>query len=326
LQLTDSGGDSLAESKNVGASIVTMVSVVIPTIGRASLRRAVESALNQTSPPMEVIVVLDRDCEPDLPESHSIRVVRTSGAVGPSRAKQFGIEAAKGNVIALLDDDDLWYPDKLEKQLAAAPAGDHWIMSCRSVFRTDYRKPVVCPRTLIEPDARVPDYLFTFRSVRRGRPTLPVPSLVFPKEVAHRVPLSVSAGSIHDDPKWLMEVQRAMPELRIVQVPDALVEVHVGSGSLSRPGSDRSKEDIDWGVRELVDETPRVRGDYLLVIGVSSALEVGSLRGVARSMLAGVRWGRPGPWAWAYGVAALARIVLAQLRSRLDKAAEGVRR
>jgi len=302
-----------------------MVSVVIPTIGRATLRRAVESALNQTSPPLEVIVVLDRDCEPDLPESHSIRVVRTPGAVGPSRAKQLGIEAAKGNVIALLDDDDLWYPDKLEKQLAAAPAGDHWIMSCRSVFRADWRKPVVCPRELIHPEARVPDYLFTFRSVRRGRPTLPVPSLVFPKEVAHRVPLSVSAGSVHDDPKWLMEVQREMPDLKIIQVPDALVEVHVGRGSLSRPGTDRSQEDIDWGVRELVNESARVRGDYLLVIGVTSALEVRSFRAVARSMVAGIRWGRPGPWAWAYGCVAMARIALGQLRSQAAKLRGGVR-
>ena len=107
----------------------TAVSVVIPTIGRASLRTAVDSALNQTSPPMEVIVVLDRDCDPDLPESDSIRVLRTPGRVGPSRAKQIGVESAKGNVIALLDDDDVWYPDKLEKQLAAAPVGDEWIVS-----------------------------------------------------------------------------------------------------------------------------------------------------------------------------------------------------
>jgi glycosyltransferase involved in cell wall biosynthesis len=310
----------------MGASIVTMVSVVIPSIGRASLRRAVESALNQTSPPMEVIVVLDRDCEPDLPESHSIQVVRTPGGVGPSRAKQIGIESAKGNVIALLDDDDLWYPDKLEKQLAAAPAGDQWIMSCRSVFRADWRKPMIYPRKLIRPDERVPHYLFTFRSLRRGRPTLPVPTLVFPRDVAHRVPLSVSAGSIHDDPKWLMEVQRALPDLQIVQVPEALVEVHVARGSLSRPGVDRSEEDIDWGVRELADESPRVRGDYVLVVGVSSSLDVGSLRAVARSMVAGVRWGRPGPWAWAYGWAAVLRIVLGQLRIQTTKVAGGVRR
>ncbi len=93
---------------------------------------------------MEVIVVLDRDCDPDLPDSHSIHMVHTPGGVGPSRAKQIGIESAKGNVIALLDDDDLWYPDQFEKRLASS-AGKR-PMDCLvpiEVFRADWRKPVV---------------------------------------------------------------------------------------------------------------------------------------------------------------------------------------
>src|SRR5436190_1981361 len=128
------------------------VSVVIPTIGRASLRQAVESALHQTSPPGEIIVVLDRDCEPDLPVSDSIRVLRTSGGQGPSIAKHIGVSSAKGDVIALLDDDDVWRSNKLEKQLAAAPSGHEWIMSCRVVMHEDGRKPVMGPHTPIRPD------------------------------------------------------------------------------------------------------------------------------------------------------------------------------
>ena len=127
------------------------VSVVIPTIGRTSLRRAVESALQQTSPPMEVIVVVDAECEPDLPRSSAIRVVRTSGGVGASLAKHMGIESANGNVIALLDDDDVWRDDKLEIQLSAAPPGIEWIISCRFSVHVDLRQPIVGPRTLIEP-------------------------------------------------------------------------------------------------------------------------------------------------------------------------------
>src|ERR1700686_3154019 len=107
------------------------VSVVIPTICRASLRLAVGSALAQTVPPLEVIVVVDVDRDPDLPAYDAVRVLRTSGRVGPSHARQIGVESAKGDVIALLDDDDSWRPDKLEKQLAAAPEGDEWIVSCR---------------------------------------------------------------------------------------------------------------------------------------------------------------------------------------------------
>ena len=302
----------------------TAVSVVIPTIGRTSLRTAVESALTQTSPPMEVIVVLDRDCDPDLPESDSIRVLRTSGGVGPSHAKQIGVESAKGNVIALLDDDDVWYPDKLEKQLAAAPVGDEWIVSCRYLYHAPGRKPVTCPHRLIRRDERSILYLFKLRSLRRGRPCLPVPTLVFPRAVAQMVPLSVSAGSIHDDPLWLKEVHRALPDLPIVQLPEPLVDVNATPGGLSRPGVDRSKDYIDWGVRELADESARVRGDYLLTSPVSNALEVGSFRGVARSMAAGVRSGRPGPWAWGYAAAAMLRIAWRRVGSRAARAAGGM--
>ena len=44
------------------------------------------------------------------------------------------------------------------------------------------------------------------------------------------VPLSVSAGSIHDDPLWLMEVHRALPDLPIVQLPEPLVDVNATPG------------------------------------------------------------------------------------------------
>ena len=75
--------------------------------------------------------MVDADCEPSLPRSAAIRVVRTSGGVGPSFAKHIGIEAASGNVIALLDDDDVWHHDKLEIQLAAVPPRNEWVISSR---------------------------------------------------------------------------------------------------------------------------------------------------------------------------------------------------
>jgi glycosyltransferase involved in cell wall biosynthesis len=298
------------------------ISVIIPTIGRASLRTAVESALNQTVPPAEVIVVVDSDGEPDLPTSDAIRVLRTSGGVGPGRARQLGIDSAKGDIIALLDDDDRWKKGKLEKQLAAAPRGGRWIVSCRYERRTDGQKPLTIPSRLIGPHERVAPYLMKLRSMRRARASLAVPTLVFPKTVADAVPLSASAGSIHDDPMWLMKVQRALPDLPILQLPDCLVEVNVTAGSTSRPGVDRSKDYIDWGISELADESKRVRGDYLLYSPVSSALEAASLRSVFRSMAAGVRWGRPGIWAWIYASAAALRIGLRLAKARFGKVAQ----
>ena len=290
------------------------VSVVIPTIGRASLRTAVESALHQTSPPMEIIVVVDANCEPDLPNSAAIRVVRTSGGVGPSSAKHIGIESARGNIIALLDDDDVWRPNKLEIQLAAAPPGDEWIISSRFCIHVDGREPVVGPRTLIRPYERIAPYLFEFRS-RQAFNMIPVPTLVFPRALTQAVPMSVAAGSIHDDPTWLIEVRRAFPNLPIIQVPEPLVDIMWTAVSVSRPGVDRSEALIEWGIRELADESKRVRGDYMLTAPVSSALAVGSYRSVTRSIVAGVRSGRPGLFAWASAAKSVLRLGWGRMRT-----------
>ncbi|OBF16548.1 glycosyltransferase [Mycobacterium sp. ACS4331] len=295
------------------------ISVVIPTVGRASLRAAVDSALKQTVPPMEVIVVVDAECDPDFPDDDRVRVVRTPGRVGPGRARQLGIDSARGDLIALLDDDDRWYEDKLEKQLSAAPRDGSWILSCRYQRRSEGRKPLTIPARLIEPSESVAPYLMELRSMRRARPSLAVPTLMFPKSVSDAVPMSLSAGSIHDDPKWLMEVRRSIPDLVILQIPDCLVEVNVTAGSESHSERDRSQEYIDWGLEELESESRRLRGDYLLYSPVSSALDAGSVRGVLRSVTAGVRWGRPGVWAWIYACAALPRVALRRLRRRFSR-------
>jgi len=290
------------------------ISVVIPTICRSSVRRAVESALRQSLPPAEVIVVVDGGDDLDVPDSADVRVLRTPGRVGPSLAKNIGIEAARGNVIAFLDDDDVWHRDKLEVQLAAAPPGSEWIMSCRFLVHEEGREPVVGPRTLIDPQEPIAPYLFEMRS-RRGFSMIPTSTLVFPRSVAQEVPISLAAGSIHDDPKWLIEVRRYFPNIPIIQVPEPLVDMMWSPLSLSRSGVDRSEELIEWGIRELADEPKRVRGDYLLTSPVSPALAAGSFRGIVRSIAAGVRFGRPGLLAWASVLKSLLRLGLGRIRS-----------
>ena len=297
------------------------VSVVIPTIGRASLRPAVESALQQTSPPMEVIVVLDADCEPDLPSSAAIRVVKTSGRVGPSLAKQLGVESARGNVIALLDDDDLWRHDKLEIQLAAVPPGDEWIISSRFFIHIDGRDPIVGPRTLLSRNERIAPYLFEMR-LPQAFNMIPTPSMVFPRALAQTVPLSAGAGSVHDDPTWLIEVRRAFPNIPIIQVPEPLVDIVWTADSLSRAAVDRSRDYIEWGIRELADESKRTRGDYMLTSPVGSALGAGSFRGVSRSIVTGIRFGRPGSLAWASAAKSVLRLCWGQTRAVATRVAK----
>lgn len=98
------------------------VSVVIPTFNRAAmLADAIRSVLAQTRPADEIIVVDDGSTD------DTGKVVETFGTSvrclpqgnrGVSSARNAGIEAARGTLIAFLDSDDLWHPFKLEIELA----------------------------------------------------------------------------------------------------------------------------------------------------------------------------------------------------------------
>lgn len=98
------------------------VSVVIPVLNYGRyVGAAIESALQQTLPPHEVIVVDDgsTDDTPGVLASfgHRIIVLRTSH-VGSPQARNLGAARATGDVLAFLDADDLWLPRKLERQIA----------------------------------------------------------------------------------------------------------------------------------------------------------------------------------------------------------------
>lgn len=100
------------------------VSVVIPCYNRRELiGRAIASALTQSVPPAEVIVVDDgsRDGSAEVARSFGAPVIVIEQPnAGAATARNRGIEQATGNWIAFLDSDDEWHPSKLEKQLSAA--------------------------------------------------------------------------------------------------------------------------------------------------------------------------------------------------------------
>jgi hypothetical protein len=291
------------------------ISVVIPTIGRNSVAAAVDSALRQTVSLKEIIVVMDGEGEVPLPQSSpAVSIVRTAGRQGAGVARQVGIDAASGDVIALLDDDDVWHRNKLELQLAAIPDVLEWIVSCRFSAQRPGKKPVVIPEELIGDGVPVCEYIYLRRSFRFGRSSLQTSTLVFPRRIAQAVPWSTTAGSVNDDPQWLAAVQREFPDVRIVQIPDVLVDYGLTAESLSRSNRDRSTDYIEWGVRELRANSARVRGDYLLTGPVSAAVAAGSVGGVLRSMRAAAAYGRPGGWAWAYAGVAIPRIGIQQCR------------
>lgn len=97
------------------------VSVIIPTYNYARfLREAIDSALAQTRPALEVIVVDDgsTDGTRELLAEYGERIrVLSQQNQGVAAARNAGIGAANGEYLAFLDSDDAWYPRKLELQM-----------------------------------------------------------------------------------------------------------------------------------------------------------------------------------------------------------------
>ena len=97
------------------------ISVIIPTYNRRNtLSRAVESVLNQIYKPIEIIVVDDGSTDGTKEMfSEMYPLVRYIYQVnsGVSSARNMGIKSASGDWIALLDSDDEWLPDKLDRQV-----------------------------------------------------------------------------------------------------------------------------------------------------------------------------------------------------------------
>ena len=100
------------------------VTVVIPTLDRGPLlERAVHSVLTQTWRPARIIVV-DNGERPTTArfDDPIIEVIRTAPRIGPSRSRNLGAEHAKTQLVAFLDDDDLWLPEFVERTLAVFAA------------------------------------------------------------------------------------------------------------------------------------------------------------------------------------------------------------
>lgn len=291
--------------------MTSTVSAVIPTVGRPSLGRAVQSVLDQTRPVAEVIVVVDDDRSVSLPSDDRVVVVRSGGRRGPGRCRQIGIDAASGAVTALLDDDDVWCTDKLARQLdvVAELAGAHWVVSSRMLVLGPGSKRRIWPRRLVRPGESLAEYLFRFRDLRFGGAALQTSTLCFPTELGRAVRWDLHPDAVHDEASWLIALQRRFGDLTVIQVPDVLSIYAVTQASVSRDRADRTDAYIDWGRQHLGTESPRVLGDYLCTSPVSAAVSAGSLAGVRRALLSALRDGRPGPYALVYAALAAARIV-----------------
>jgi glycosyltransferase involved in cell wall biosynthesis len=198
--------------------------VVVPTRDRPELlRRAVAAVLGQTyRGRVECVVVFDQSEPelpwPELPPGRRLVLVRNERTPGLAGARNSGILAATGELVAFCDDDDEWLPEKLARQVARLLATPTAAVSTTGIL-VRYKD-----RTTTR---LAPTVLVTHGQLLRSRLTELHPSTV----LARRRPLLDDIGlvdedipgSYAEDYEWLLRASRHGP---VLAVPEPLAVIH----------------------------------------------------------------------------------------------------
>ena len=102
-----------------------MISIITPSYNSSKyISETINSVISQTHKDWEMLIV--DDCSKDnsveiiqklIKKDKRIKLIQLDQNVGAAEARNVALRQAKGNYIAFLDSDDLWVPEKLEKQL-----------------------------------------------------------------------------------------------------------------------------------------------------------------------------------------------------------------
>jgi glycosyltransferase involved in cell wall biosynthesis len=191
------------------------ITVVIPCYNAASfLQATIESAVRQSHAPFEVLVIDDGSTDQSAAIAGSfglpVRVISQTNQ-GESIARNCGIDEAKGDWIAFLDSDDLWLPNKLERQIAAIQAD----VAC---IHTNYHAFGTCH--YIRDFSKVPAAeLYSLERFFLGKSSLAPSTLMVLKSLPVRFPKWTTYA---EDTIYFVEVSRLG---KMVLVPEILTAI-----------------------------------------------------------------------------------------------------
>ena len=127
------------------------LSVIMPIYnGARFLRETIQSVLNQSFSDFEVIAIDDGSTDGStriLGEFPEIAVLSQANA-GQSAARNLGIERANAELIALIDQDDRWYPTKIAQQIAVLEHQPHIGVHYSDLDQIDDRGEIIKTRTI----------------------------------------------------------------------------------------------------------------------------------------------------------------------------------
>jgi glycosyltransferase involved in cell wall biosynthesis len=214
-----------------------LVSVIVPVRnGERFLGEALDSVLAQDYEPVELIVVDDgsTDGSGDIAGARGAHVIRQEGG-GLAAARNAGLAAAQGELVAFIDADDVWLPGKLVRQV-------EYLLD-----RPDVGFVYTSWTILLEPGVSVPPQFA--KGWRRPRAGYLPSALVVRSSVLDQVGLFDPTYAIGEDADWLARANEA--GIRHDVLPDVLVRYRIHEANLIHD-TPRMKDAIFRVLRESV--------------------------------------------------------------------------
>ncbi len=201
-----------------------LISVIIPTRDRPDyLAEAVASVLVQTHRQLELLIVNDGSVPVSLPDDNRVRVL-DSGQRGAVPARNMGLDTARGDVIAWLDDDDTWidatFLDTAQSVLASSGG------------------LVFADGTLIYPDGRTSNFAQNANAVSlENNNTILISAVCYRKSLHDELGLFDKALPYYWDWDWYLRVARSGHNLHRIVRPVVNIRIHENnmSGTINVP-------------------------------------------------------------------------------------------
>ena len=213
-----------------------LVSAIVPTFRRPHLlERSLGSVLRQTYRPLELVVVDDGSGDNTTQVLDAFAAKAASAGVeyrhlsqengGPGAARNRAIEHAQGELLAFLDDDDRWYPQKLETQISMMGTyPEAGVSFTRFVYEGKEHTPKPSMQRMCDG--------WVFETLCHGRTRAHMQTLMVRREVASRIG-AFKQEKAWDDTEYTLRLALETPFLA---VHDALTVICTEADSLSRKG------------------------------------------------------------------------------------------
>lgn len=211
-----------------------LITCIIPVYnGERYLREAIDSIFQQTYPSLELIVAddgsTDRTRAVIASYGDKIRCLSQPNS-GPATARNLGVRAATGEYVAFLDADDVWHPEKLERQIA----------------RFDARPGLDCCVTHVQnfwvPESRDEEERFRDHRVSKPLPGYVTQTLLARRRLFQAVGLFDTTLDHGDSTDWFIRAEQygAVMEL----MPDVLLYRRLHQTNRSRLLASNSRDEF----------------------------------------------------------------------------------